>query len=58
MLTHATGHLARLTYNLSPLPSQVSHLGWGEQGGTRHEFKKRILKGKYPRSRPQHRSLS
>ena len=28
-LTHTTGHPTLLTYNLSPLPSQVLHLGWG-----------------------------
>ena len=28
-LTHAAGHPSRPTYNLSPLPSQVPHLGWG-----------------------------
>ena len=28
-LTHTTGHPSRLTYNLSPIPSQVPHLGWG-----------------------------
>ena len=27
--THAAGHPTRPTYNLSPLPSQVPHLGWG-----------------------------
>ena len=27
-LTHTTGHPTRPTYNLSPLPSQVPHLGW------------------------------
>ena len=28
-LTHEAEHPARPTYNLSPLPSQVTHLGWG-----------------------------
>ena len=36
-LTHATGHPTQPTYNLSPLPSQVPHLGWGEHGGIRHK---------------------
>ena len=38
-LTHAAGNPSRPTYNLSPLPSHVPHLGWGEHGGIRHDFR-------------------
>jgi len=35
-LTHAAARPTLPTYNLSPLPSQLTHLGWGEHGGIRH----------------------
>ena len=48
--THAAGHPTRPTYNLSPLPSQVPHLGWGEHGGIhrRDGFEKQTFQASIP----------
>ena len=48
--THATWHPTQLTYNLSPLPSQVPHLGWGEHGGIRQRdgFEKQTFQASIP----------
>ena len=45
-LTHAAEHPTRPTYNLSPLPSQVPHLGWG--GTWWDTTQKRIFQASIP----------
>ena len=53
--THSTGHPTQLTYNLSPLPSQVPHLGWGE---TWWDTTQMNFSTKYSRNRHQLRSIT
>ena len=54
-LTHEAEHPARPTYNLSPLPSQVTHLGWE---GTWWDTTQTNFSSKHSRSRHQLRSIT